>query len=57
MVPLKTRMAICQWNAIRGRIATCEYFYDVMRIEGHHEPEVDRLITLRKRLKLPDNCY
>jgi len=57
MISLKTRMTICQWNAIRGRIATCDYFYDVLRIEGHHEPEIDRLITFRKRLKLLDNCY
>jgi hypothetical protein len=57
MLPLETRKTICQWNAIRGRIATSDYFYDILRIEGHYEPEIDELISLKKRLKLMNNCY
>jgi hypothetical protein len=57
MIPLEIRKTICQWNAIRGRIATSDHFYDILRIEGHYEPEIDELISLRKGLKLMNNCY
>ena len=54
---LETKNLICQWSAIRGRVATSDYFYDILRIEGHYEPVIDELISFRKGLKLMNNCY